>query len=138
MKAKFVRDDAECIVKPPDPDQTHFVEKMRNGRIRPICFWNKGAVVTFPRAYHLVQCGICEPADAECEEAADMTPEMMEAAQKAHVRLKRGIHHTDNERYERGELVGYNPDGSDIPGPNAATFDDDEDDDDEEDDNEEE
>ncbi len=124
MKARFLRDDAECTIEPPDPDQTHFVKKMRNGRIRPVCFWNKGAIVTGPRTFHLVRNGICEPADAECEEVADMTPEMIVKAQKAHLRLKLGIHYTDNERYERGELVGYNPDGSDKPGPNAETFDD--------------
>jgi len=135
MKAKFLRDDIQ-YVGPPEfhKDDTEMREVYRNGEDVKLRFWKKGAVINHPKSFRLVQQGICEPADAECEHRANMNPDRMKAAGHAYERLKRGIQPQDFERYDRGELLGYNPDGSDIPGPNAVTFDDveSEDDDDEE------
>lgn len=141
MKAKFIIGDAPY--SGPESayvEDTHEVEIMRNRRQVKIRVWNEGAIVDHPDSYRLVQMGLAIPADDECKDRANMSPEMIESAGFAYERLRRGIHFDDFERYGRGELIGYNADGSDIPGPNAATFDDDtmtmygDDDDDDEDD----
>ena len=140
MKAKLLRDDMEYSGPEEEcRDDTHEVEVIKNHSPTKIRCWKKGAVVNHPMSYRLVRQGICEPADEECQIKANMTPARMESAQHAYERLERGIHPTDFDRYDRGEMVGYNPDGSDIPGPNAATFDDvDDDTEDEEEDEEDE
>jgi len=38
--------------------------------------------------------------------------------------LARGIDPDDRERFKRGELLGYNADGSEILGPNSGGADD--------------
>lgn len=129
MKARLLRNDMEYSGPPEfNVDDTHDVEVTKNHSKMIIRFWNKGAVVNHPMAYRLVRQGICEPADDECKLKANMTPARMVSAQHAYGRLERGIHPDDFGRYDRGELEGYNADGSDIPGPNAVTFDDVEDD----------
>jgi hypothetical protein len=67
----------------------------------------------------LAQMGCAEPADAECERAANMTPERMAAAQYAYDRTNLGIAPEDFEAYDAGLMAGYRPDGTWIPGPNA-------------------
>ena len=85
----------------------------------------KGTVLDVPDAYRLVQMGVAEPADEECQRRANRTPNQMVVAQYAYERTSLGIHPEDYGAYESGEMVGYNPDGSFIPGP-AFTGDDDE------------
>lgn len=135
MLAKFIRDDIEY--RGPDNlhvDDTHIVEIRRNRRPSKVRMWKKGARVRHPEAFRLVQMGFAEPADEECKLRADMSPELMDEAAHAYERLQLGIVPDDFERYDRGEMAGYNADGSDIPGPNAATFDDVEEDDENEED----
>lgn len=122
MKAKLLRplvgrDPADPEVNaefpaPPQQDQ------------RGDWIWPAGTVIDHWQSYRLVQQGVALPADAECVEAAARSPEQLAAAQYAYERLSRGIHPEDFERYDRGEIAGYNPDGSFVPGPNAQTFDD--------------
>ena len=134
MRAKFIIDNAEYGgPKGAHLDDTHEVEIKRNFRQVTTRMWNKGVILDHPEAFRLVQMGIAIPADDECKDRANMNPEMLENAAFAYERLQRGIHIDDFERYGRGELIGYNADGSDIPGPNAVTFDDVDDDDEEED-----
>lgn len=85
-----------------------------------------GTIIDHPQAAILVQMGVAEPVDEECREACNMTDEQIEAAKAAYPKLQAGIHPDDSEAYDRGEMVGYNPDGSWIHGPNAP-IDDDED-----------
>lgn len=135
MMARFLRDDIQ-YKGPPElkSDDTREVEILRNGAMVKLRFWNKGAVVNHPQAFRLVQMGTCEPADDECKERANMNPEQSTKAAQAYERLSVGITVEDAEKFDRGEIVGYNPDGSYKPGPNAVTFDDeDEGDDDDED-----
>ena len=133
MRAKFLRDDIEYVGEDHlYVDATRSVEILRNRKMVTRRFWKKGAVVTDPKAFRLVQMGVAEPADAECEHEANMTPSLMDAAAHAFERLKHGIRAEDFAKYDRGELLGYNADGSDIPGPNAVTFDDVDDDEDDE------
>lgn len=92
-----------------------------------------GTVIDHQDAYRLVQMGVAEPADRECAEKAGVTPEAFEAAKAAYERVSRGIHPDDYEAYRLGLMIGYNPDGSWIPGPNyfPGAEDDDEDEEDE-------
>lgn len=87
--------------------------------------WPAGTEIEHWQAFRLVQQGVAVAIDEECRHAANRTSEQLVAAQYAYERLSRGIHPEDFERYDRGEIVGYNPDGSYVPGPNAQTFDDD-------------
>ena len=134
MKARWLRDDIEHIgpIKP-NPDSVHLVEKYKNKSFMKVLCWKAGAITDTPDAFRLVQMGIAEPADEECEKRANITLEQMAVASHAYERMDRGVHPDDFSRYDQGEMVGYNADGSDIPGPNAATFDDEEEDEEEED-----
>ena len=138
MKCKFIVEDAEY--DGPDEahlDKTHEVEVVKNNRKVKVRMFKKGAVLEHPESFRLVQMGKAIPADDECKDRANMSPVMIENAKFAYERLQRGIVFDDFERYGRGELIGYNADGSDIPGPNAATFDDDDDEEEDYDDDEE-
>jgi hypothetical protein len=64
--------------------------------------------------------GVAEPVDDECRTRANRTPEQMAAAAHAYERTRLGIHPEDFEKFDAGEIVGYNADGSYIPGPVAA------------------
>ena len=135
MKCKFIADNIEYAgPKNAHMDDTHEVEIKRNYRQVKVRMWNKGVVLEHPESFRLVQMGIAIHADDECKDRANMNPEMIENAAFAYERLQRGIYIDDFDRYDRGELIGYNADGSDIPGPNAATFDDDGDEEEEDDD----
>lgn len=70
--------------------------------------------------WKLVQMGVAVPADEECTKAAGMTDQKMKAAQFAQRRTAKGIHPDDFDAYGAGQMDGYYPDGSQIPGPNAA------------------
>lgn len=70
--------------------------------------------------WRLVQMGVAVPADEECAKAAGMSDHQMKAAQYAHRRTAKGIHPDDFEAYGTGQMDGYYPDGSPIPGPNAT------------------
>lgn len=80
-----------------------------------------GTVIDHPEAWELIGHGVAIPADDECRVRAGMTEKQMAEAQYAAKRLAAGIHPEDFDRYDAGEILGYNPDGSYIPGPNAPT-----------------
>ena len=130
MKARFIRGDMEFGEMTVNPDDIHLVEKYRNHSFVQVPCWKVGAIFDAPNAFRYVQMGICESVDDECAKRANMTEKRMAAAIHAYERMSRGIHPDDFQRYDDGQIVGYNADGSDIPGPNAATVDDDDDDDD--------
>jgi len=78
-----------------------------------------GTVKDGPDVWKLVRMGMAEPADDECEKAANMTPLKMARAQHAQRRTAAGIVPEDYEIYDAGEISGYYPDGSNKPGPHA-------------------
>ena len=86
----------------------------RPGEIMPT-----GTEIDHADAWMLVRLGCAEPHDEECSRRAAMTPEKMEAARRAYDRKEAGIVPEDFEAFDRGEMTGYFPDGSPIPGPNA-------------------
>lgn len=81
-----------------------------------------GTVLEAPDCWQLVLVGAAIPDDEECERAAHMSPRDMELAQRAQRRAAFGIHPDDFDAFDSGEMVGYYPDGSNIPGPNASHF----------------
>lgn len=136
MKAQFVRDDIEISlpVPPGHEDQWEYREVRRNGKMVNVPFWKNGATIEHPDAHALVSMGCAVPADDECHQAANMTPLQIRAAIKAQDKVSKGIHPDDYAKFDNGEILGYNPDGSYIPGPNfkaeapVAEVDDEEDD----------
>jgi hypothetical protein len=86
-----------------------------------------GTVIEHPRSYMLVRMGVADAADDEAEKAANMTNTQKQQAKVAYERVSRGIAPEDYEAFDDGEIMGYNPDGSPIPGPNAD-FDEEDDD----------
>ena len=79
-----------------------------------------GTIFDLPDSYLLVQLGAAEPLDDECRAAAGMTEGELKRAQYAQLRTSRGIQPDDFEAYDSGEMIGYFPDGTPIPGPHAT------------------
>lgn len=69
-------------------------------------------------AYKLVQMGVAEPADKECEDAVGMTAEELQQARRAYERTDKGIVPEDYELFNQGVIAGYDAEGNYIPGPN--------------------
>jgi hypothetical protein len=107
MRAKLLYD---CRADPNHPSADDFPDG-----IKPV-----GTIIDHPEAFKLVQQGIAEPADEECAKQANMTEAAWRKAVRHHARLRAGIHPDDFGAWERGEMVGYNPDGSWKPGPNSS------------------
>lgn len=123
MKCQFIRADIEVQLKMVAidfHDQVEMREVLRNDEMKIVPFWKAGAIYDHPDAFLLVQHGVAVPADEECAKKARRTPEQMAASQRAYSRTAAGIHPDDNEKWELGQIVGYNPDGSFKPGPNFA------------------
>ena len=87
-----------------------------------------GTILASPphRAIHivlLVEMGCAEPADEDCRNAVNMSPERMRLAQEAYERMQQriaaAIDPDDWPAFDAGLMIGYRPDGSCIPGPNA-------------------
>jgi len=121
MKAKLIR-DARVTPGAPDDDRM----EVRDG----VRYWPEGTVLEDRRAYRLVQMGMAEPADDECTLKACMTTAEMKAAQIKQEMVGKGIMPEDYQRYLDGEILGYDEDGNDIPGPNYIDPDEDDDEDD--------
>ena len=69
-----------------------------------------GTILENPDAYKLVQMGVAEPADDECEQAHGMTPDEL--------RTSKGIVPEDYELFEQGVIAGYDANGDYVPGQN--------------------
>lgn len=95
-----------------------------------------GATLEHPDCHYLVSQCCAEPADDECRAKTQRTPAQLAPKTAWHaetdgfrevtiptiewaaLRLQRGIHPDDFERYAAGEILGYTPDGEYVPGPN--------------------
>jgi hypothetical protein len=110
MKIRLIRDDLNA---PPGTVQEGVVSK--NG----VLWWLKGTIIDVPKraAQLLVGNGDAEPADDEAEAACDGWRNRRADVLVSREMLARGIEPQDRERFRAGELAGYNPDGSEIPGP---------------------
>jgi hypothetical protein len=78
-----------------------------------------GTLIDHKDAFRLVQMGVAEAADEECDKRANVTPEEFEIAKASYERIERGIHPEDYDAYEQGLMTGYDADGNWVPGPNA-------------------
>lgn len=114
----MLREDMQCTDQSAGMRLT--VIDDRSGRQRR--YWKAGSIVDHPRAYRLVQMGVAEPYDEECMRASRRTDAQLHNAQIHYEAAERGISTEDMPRFLAGEMSGYNPDGSDIPGPNAKTY----------------
>lgn len=114
MKATFIRPD--LVVSGVAPDASRM--EQRDGR----WYWRVGAQIENPRAYLLCINGDADPADEECQERVEAWRQRHGVTRKmsisARERLARGIHPVDFDRYDAGEIIGYNADGSYKRGPN--------------------
>ena len=102
------REDAEIVAR-----TNHLEYKTPQWVDAPV-----GTEINDPECYKLVRMGMAEPSDDECRDRCNMTQEQITAASQAQDKVSKGIHPDDYNAYDRGEMVGYNPDGSVIPGPN--------------------
>lgn len=89
-------------------------------------WWPVGSIIDHPDAYRLVKMGVAKPADSECTLSAGMSTDQMATAQRQQEMVAKGIHPDDYQRYLDGEILGYNAEGFDIPGPNYIEETDDE------------
>lgn len=112
MKAEFVKAGLVCTDSSIDDER---VSVSSDGKR----IWNVGAVIEHEEAYKLVRLGVAVPADEECAARAKMSQERIEKALHAADRVAAGIHPEDYELFDSGRILGYNPDGSYITGPNA-------------------
>lgn len=87
-------------------------------RTRRMPTFPAGHVLENPDAYKLVQMGVAEPADKECENAVGMTAEELQQARRAYERTDKGIVPEDFELFDQGIIAGYDADGNYVPGPN--------------------
>ena len=78
-----------------------------------------GTILDHPQAFLHVRLGNADPADEECEKAAGMTMEQIKTAQHHQDYVRHGIWPEDYQAFDDGLMIGYNPDGTNIPGPNA-------------------
>lgn len=89
MKAKLIR---ECEGSP------DVYGREDNGKPKRL---PAGTVIDHPDAFKLVQAGMAEPADDECEAAHGMTPRQIKAAQKYQDVVAQGLQgkgpHEDDE-----------------------------------------
>jgi len=120
MKCEIIRDDLEISlpVPPGHEEQWEMRSIRRNRKTVEVPFVKHGAIWEHPHAFALVEMGCAVPADEECQIACGMSPEDIRAAMKAQEKVSLGIYPTDYEKFDAGEIVGYNPDGSYKPGPN--------------------
>lgn len=132
MQAKIIRDDVEVNLSATPAEYAgryEFREVMRSGELVQRPFWKVGAVIEHPQSFRLVQQGCAVAADEECAKRANRSPQQIEAAQHAYERLNKGIHPEDFDKFDAGMILGYQPDGSYIPGPNFHLLQAEEDDD---------
>mgnify|MGYP001574454573 CR=1 FL=1 len=78
-----------------------------------------GTLIDDQQAAMLVLMGVAEAADDECAAATVRTPEQIEAAKTALVKLEARIDPADFAAFDAGEMIGYDVDGNIVPGPNA-------------------
>ena len=114
MRIKLIRDDLG-IPSAVKPEASQVVTRGGNAR-----YWKLGTVleVSLRGAQLLVGNGDAEPADDEAEAACVGWQRGREEVLLSRRMLAAGIEPEDRERYRRGELLGYDTHGNDIPGPN--------------------
>lgn len=124
MKIKFIRTD-NGVARAFDTEE--YADQIDRSSGQP--HWKLGAIVEVDRrgAQLLVGNGDCEPADEEAEEACKGWKTRRSDVLLSREMLAKAIEPEDRDRFRRGEILGYDADGNDIPGPNWIEPDDSED-----------
>ena len=78
-----------------------------------------GTIREHSDAWKWVRMGVAVPADEECGVKANMTEHQQKVVQHAQRRVSKGIAPEDYAAFDAGEMIGYFPDGTARPGPNA-------------------
>lgn len=78
-----------------------------------------GTLLEGPDCWRIVMMAQAEPADDECRDICNLTPEKWALMLQARKRLKAGIAPEDFAKFDAGEITGYDADGKYVPGPNA-------------------
>jgi hypothetical protein len=78
----------------------------------------EGTVLNQPGAYKFVRLGIADPEDEECRIAAGLSDPQILLAKMRQRRVSAGVAPEDYDAFDKGIMVGYNPDGTFKPGPN--------------------
>lgn len=97
-------------------------EVFQSGKLQKMVFWRTDVVFDNEHGPAAVKQGFAVPMDDECREACELTDRQIEAAQKAYPRTKAGIHPEDFDAYDKGYMIGYQPDGAWLPGPNHEVW----------------
>ncbi len=97
------------------PELIRQCERRGTSLIAPV-----GTIIEGDDCWLIVMLAQAEPADDECRDKCNLTPERWAAMLHARKRLARGIRPEDFARFDAGELLGYDADGNDILGPNAT------------------
>lgn len=120
MKVEFIRHDIKLAPGYPF-DESRMVKTERG------TFWKCGALmeVNARECELLVGNGDCIPACDESNAICAGWEAKLEIRKVHREMLARGIAPEDRQRYLRGEIVGYDENGDDIPGPNYVTPDED-------------
>jgi len=125
MRIRLIRSDLNA---PPGTESTGLIKGPRG-----ILTWKLGAILDVPKRACELLVGngdaepVCEEAKILCEKYAARRDEILLSREM----LANAIEPEDRERFRNGEILGYDENGNDIPGPNWVEL---EDDDTEEDD----
>lgn len=122
MRIRFVRSDLGVSAAFDNEANAALIDRSSG---RPL--WKLGAVIdeTEFATQVLVGNGDAEPADAEAESACPDWSKNRDDVILSRNMLAAGIDPEDRERFRNGEILGYDADGKDIPGPNWVEPDDD-------------
>jgi hypothetical protein len=115
LKIKLIRADLGVAA---EYDTEHHESNIDRSSGRPL--WKVGAVVEVDSfgASILVGNGDAEPADDEAEAVCVGWKFRRDDVLLAREMLEKGIDPDDRQRFRDGEILGYDADGNDIPGPN--------------------
>lgn len=113
MKIKLIRSDLNVAEDYKTDPQVFVCE-------RGLYWWPVGAIMDVDQAGGklLVENGDAEPADEEAESVCSGWMQNRENVLLSREMLSRAIEPEDRERFRNGEILGYDTDGNDIPGPN--------------------
>ena len=116
MKIEIIRDDIK--VSAAVAFDASSMNK-RNGST----YWNRGSIIecNARECQLLVGNGDCIPACDESRELCKDWQEKLEVRKVHREMLARCIQPEDRQRYLRGEILGYDENGDDIPGPNYVS-----------------
>ena len=112
MKIRYVRSDNEVA-------ETYKDHPAVVRCARGLYWWPVGAVVDVDEdGARLVSNGDAEPADDEMEALCCNWKANRAEVLLSREMLAKGIEPEDRERFRRKEILGYDENGNDIPGPN--------------------